>query len=290
MRRRISMSVPLLLGIATLAPAQSMPSGPTPPPPIIQRFRESVKIGRNDAHEANERVWAAAYAKSGLPAYSIAMTAMTGSNDAWWMSGWSSFKQYDDMNAAIAKNKELSAALVAYGAKDTEFITDGASSMWTLREDMSYRDTVDWSRMHAYQVIVARARQGHSGDVKRITDRLAATHKAAGTAAHWAMYQGMFGVADGSFMVLIPLASVADVDVGMKEDAAFGKALGQAGGEELDKLSADGIISVETNLFAVSPKMSYVSKEWRMADADFWKGSAVMQAGEPMEKKPAKKP
>jgi hypothetical protein len=100
----------------------------------------------------------------------------------------------------------------------------------------------------------------------------------------------MFGVADGSFMVLIPLASVADVDVGMKEDAAFGKALGQAGGQELDKLTADGIMSVETNLFTVSPKMSYVSKEWRMADADFWKGSAVMQAGEPMEKKAAKKP
>jgi hypothetical protein len=290
MRRRISMSVPLLLGIATLAPAQSMPAGPTPPPPIIQRFRESVKIGRNDAHEANERVWAAAYAKSGLPAYSIALTAMTGSNDAWWMSGWSSFKQYDDMNALIGKNKELSAALVAYGAKDTEFITDGVSSMWTLREDMSYRDTVDWSRMHAYQVVTIRARPGHTDELKRITDKLIATHKAAGTSAHWAMYQGMMGVPDGMYMVLAPLASVADLDVGMREDAQFGKVLGEVGGKELEKLSADGIISVETNLFAVSPKMSYVSKEWRTADVDFWKGSAVMQAGEPMEKKPAKKP
>jgi hypothetical protein len=290
MRRRISMSVPLLLGIATLASAQSMPAGPTPPPPIIQRFRESVKIGRNDAHEANERVWAAAYAKSGLPAYSIAMTAMTGSNDAWWMSGWSSFKQYDDMNAAIGKNKELSAALVAYGAKDTEFITDGVSSMWTLREDMSYRDTVDWSQMHAYEILTVRARPGHSDDVKRTAEKLAATHKAAGTSAHWAMYQGMMGVPDGTFLVLVPHKSVADLDTGMSEEAQFGKALGEVGGKELDKLSADGIISVETNLFAVSPKMSYVSKEWRMADVDFWKGSAVMQAGEPMEKKAAKKP
>jgi hypothetical protein len=33
-----------------------------------------------------------------------------------------------------------------------------------------------------------------------------------------------------------------------------------------------------------------VSKEWRVADADFWKGSAVMQAGAPAETKASKKP
>jgi len=97
-------------------------------------------------------------------------------------------------------------------------------------------------------------------------------------------------VPDGTYMVLIPHTSIADLDVGMREDALFAKALGEVGGRELDKLSADGVISVETNLFAVSAKMSYVSDAWRAADADFWKGSAVLQAGAPMEKPAAKKP
>jgi hypothetical protein len=290
MRRRISMSVPLLLGLATLAPAQSMSAGPTPPPPIIQRFRETVKIGKGDAHEAHEHAWSQAYAKSGLPIYSIALTSMTGANDAWWMSGWSSFKQFDDANKAVAKDKELTAAISQYSAKDAEYVTDGVASIWTLRPDLSYRDTVDWSQMHAYEIVTVRARPGQGDDVKRTAERLAATHKAAGTSAHWAMYQGMLGVPEGTFLVLVPHKSVADLDIGMSDEAQFAKALGEAGGKELDKLSAHGVISVETNLFAVSPKMSYVSKEWRMADVDFWKGSAVMQAGEPMEKKPAKKP
>ena len=61
MRRRISMSVPLLPGITTFATAQpTMPADPTPPPPLIQRFREAVKVGKDDAHEANERAWARA--------------------------------------------------------------------------------------------------------------------------------------------------------------------------------------------------------------------------------------
>jgi hypothetical protein len=218
------------------------------------------------------------------------MTAMTGPNDAWWMSAWSSFKEYDDANVAMAKNKELTAAISQYSAKDAEYVSDAVGSMWALRPDLSYRDTVDWSAMHAYEMITVRARPGHSDDLKRIAEKLAATHKAAGTSAHWAMYQGMLGVPDGTYLVIVPHKSVADIDVGMKEDALFAKALGEAGGKELEKLSSDGVISVETNLFAVNAKMSYVSKEWRVADADFWKGSAVMQAGAPAETKASKKP
>lgn len=292
MRRRISMSAPLLLGIATFATAQSsMPAGPTPPAPLIQRFREMVKVGHADAHEANERAWAVAYAKTKLPYYSIAMTAMTGPNDAWWLSGWSSFKAFDDANAALAKNKDFAASVSQFSAKDAEYVSDAVGSIWALRPDLSYRDTLNWSEMHAYEMITIRARPGHNDDFKRIAEKIRATHQAAGTSAHWAMYQGVMGVPDGTFLVLVPHKSVADIDVGMKEDALFAKALGEAGGKELDKLSSDGIISVETNLFAVNAKMSYVSEDWRVADADFWKGSAVMQAGAPaIAKKAVAKP
>ena len=164
MRRRIWMSVPLLLGIATHAMAQSkMPAGPTPPPPLIQRFREVVKVGRGDAHEALERAWAVAYANSKLPVYSIAMTAMTGPNDAIWMSGWASFKDFDDANTAIAKNKELTAAISQYSAKDADYINDAVATIWALRPDLSYRDTVDWSQMHAYEILTIRP--GHNDDL-----------------------------------------------------------------------------------------------------------------------------
>jgi len=294
MRRRIGMSASLALGIASLATAQSpMPAGNTAPPTIIQRYREVVKVGRGDAHEANEKGWSAAYAKARLPYYSVAMTAMTGSSDAWFLSGWPSFKALDDATAATAKNAELTAAISAFALKDAEYVSDAIGSLWMLRPDMSYRDTVAWSQMHAYEMILVRARPGHSDDVKKIAERIRATHIAAHTSAHWAMYEGRMGVPDGTFLVIVPHKSVADLDVGMGEEAEFGKALGEAGGKELDKLSSDGIISTQTELFAVSPKMSYVSEEWRASDADFWKGTTVTQAGMPAPatpKKDAKKP
>lgn len=294
MRRRIGMSVPLVLGIATLATAQSpMPAGNTAPPPIIQRFREVLKVGHGDAHEANEKGWSAAYAKAKVPYYSVAMTAMTGSNDAWFVSGWPSFKALDDANAAVAKNTELTTAISGYSLKDAEYVSDAIGSIWALRPDMSYRDTVAWSQMHAYQMITIRARPGHDGDIKTIAEKIRAAHVAAHSSAHWAIYQGVMGVPDGTFLVIIPHTSIADLDVGMHEDADVGKALGEAGAKELDKLSADATISTQTDLFTVSAKMSYVSEDWRASDADFWKGTTVIQAGAPAPvttKKDAKKP
>jgi len=250
-----------------------------------------VKVGRADPHQANEHAWAAAYAKSKIPYYLIAMTSMSGPNDAWYFAAFSSFKELEDQTTAIANNKELTAAVNAYALKDAEYISDGIPSIWVLRPDLSYRDTVVWSQMHAYEMIAVRARPGHVDDVKQIVERIRAAHIAAHTSSRWAMYQSFAGVPDGTFLVIAPHRSLAELDVGMKEDAQFIKALGEVGGKELDKLSSDGIISVQTDLYVVDSKMSYVAESWRAADPDFWKGAAVMQAGSPAPaKKDTKKP
>jgi len=291
MRRSIGVPASLVLTLTALTGAHAqMRTGPTPPPPIIQRYREMVKVGRGNAHEANEHAWASAVAKSKIPVYTVGMTSMTGANDAWFMQGYSSFKALDDMNTAFANDKELTAAVAVFAAKDADHVSDAVGSIWVLRGDLSYRDTVDWSRMHAYEMVSIRMRPGRTAELKQIVDKIRAAHVAGNTSAHWAMYQGIMGVPDGSYLVIVPHASVADLDVGMKEDAQFASALGESGAKELDKLSSDAVISVQTDLYTVSPKMSYVSEAWRTADADFWGGAVVMQAGEPAPKKTTKKP
>jgi hypothetical protein len=285
-------SVAAVLGFAALSMAQSQaPTAPWGPPLILQRYREMVKVGRGDPHQANEHGWASAYAKSKIPYYLLAMTSMSGPNDAWYWAAYSSFKDFDEKNTAIANNKELTAAVNAFALKDAEDVSDAMASLWLLRPDLSYRDTVVWSQMHAYEMITVRARPGHNNDVTQIAQKIRATHMAAQTSARWAMYQGYAGVPDGTFLVIVPHKDLAELDVGMKEDAQFTKALGDVGGKELDKLSSDGIISTQTDIYAVDPKMSYVAASWLAADADFWKGAAVMQAGNPAPaKKDAKKP
>lgn len=46
---------------------------------------------------------------------------------------------------------------------------------------------------------------------------------------------------------------------------------------------AASIVNSESILFAVSPQMSYVPKEWVTADPDFWKPKPVETAKAPIK-------
>ena len=151
------------------------------------------------------------------------MTAMTGPNDALVHVRMAVVQGVRRREHCGRQGQGVYDRVSGFAVKDAEDVSDAVASFWMLRPDLSYRDTVAWSQMHAYEMITVRARPGHNDDVKKIAEKIRATHMAAHTSAHWAMYQGGMGVPDGTFLVIIPHKTVADLDVGMKEDAQFGK-------------------------------------------------------------------
>lgn len=46
--------------------------------------------------------------------------------------------------------RSLSFGPCQYSAKDSEYVRDAIGSIWALPADLSDRDTVAWSEMHAY--------------------------------------------------------------------------------------------------------------------------------------------
>jgi len=57
------------------------------------------------------------------------------------------------------------------------------------------------------------------------------------------------------------------------------EAMGQEGMKKLSDLSAAAIDSIETNLFAINPHMSYVPDEIINSDPDFWRPKSAASAG-----------
>ena len=74
-------------------------------------------------------------------------------------------------------------------------------------------------------------------------------------------------------------ASFADFDRAMQEDMAIMKGATPDELKTLERVSAEGLVNVETQRFRVDPVMSYVPKEVRAADPAFW-----------MPKRPTAKP
>lgn len=56
----------------------------------------------------------------------------------------------------------------------------------------------------------------------------------------------------------------------MARAKTFQEAEGEENVKKLQRIAADAYLSVESNIFAFSPKMSYVSKEWIGSDPAYW--------------------
>src|SRR3989304_8303900 len=89
---------------------------PPKPPPIVSIYREQVKPGKGGAHEKSEMAWVQAYAKAKAPAHYVAMTSVTGPDEAWFIEARDSFASVQKDQEAIMGNAALSAEIDAIAA------------------------------------------------------------------------------------------------------------------------------------------------------------------------------
>jgi hypothetical protein len=248
-------------------PAQQMP------PPVLSIFREEIKAGRNAAHETLETGYVQALRQAKWPVNGLAMTSASGTNEAWFLTGYASFAALEKDRLDTGKNSTLQNRFDQLDQQDSEFRSGQRSMMAVFRKDLSYRPEripPSLPKARYFNVLTVRMRPGHDVEfnqaVKMYLEALEKAQIEDGTA----IYQVLSGAPGGTFLAFTPVKSLAEMDAGPARTQAINAALGPENGPKLLKLIADSFLTTETTLFAFSPKMSYVSKEWAAADPDFW--------------------
>ncbi|HEY3138823.1 MAG TPA: hypothetical protein VGL29_22565 [Blastocatellia bacterium] len=262
--------------VSTAIQAAAQPPTNSPPPKVLSIFREDVKASRTGAHEKLEGGYVAALRKANWPVFSIALTPVAGPNDAWFINAYDSFEAMEKDRHAIDKNAELSREFERLDALDAEFRTNQRGFVAFHREDLSYHPTIDLAQIRYFEIITLRARPGHDSEFTDAAKAIrAAFEKKNSPEDHFAIYQVEAGLPAGTYFVFIPMKSLREIDRNMSPEnqQAFMKAFGESGFKKFEKLVADSVLSEETAIYAISPKMSYVSKEFAAAGGDFWKPS-----------------
>jgi hypothetical protein len=140
----------------------------------------------------------------------------------------------------------------------------------TYREDLSYRAAVNVAEMRYFMVTTYRVKPGRGADFAAAWKMVLAVHEKLNMDEHWAMYGVTSGAPGGTYLMFLPIKSMAEIDAAQE---MHGKAYEAATGEDNQKKIADLMNnSVESSSSAIlrfSPKMSYPPKEWVVADA-FW--------------------
>lgn len=253
----------LFVATAVLAAAQD--ATPPPPPKVLVIQREYLKPGKAGAiHAKSEGAFIKASTDAKWPTHYIAMDSMSGPTRALFMFGYDSFEAYGKDQEAQAKNADYAAAIDAATLADGELLERYDSQIFLYHPEMSLHASVEVPHERYWEFMLFHIKAGHDKEwadlAKLYVDGFAKTDQ------HWATYESQYGENNGGLWAVInPMRSLAEVDKGMTNGAAFAAALGPAGMKRVAELSAACIDSVQINLFVVNAKESYVDAAWSTA-------------------------
>ena len=261
----------LSVSSASMALSQGMP---TSQPGVIQIVREDVKTGHNAMHAAHEAGWPAAYAKAKSPNYYLAMVAMTGPNESWYVVPFASHAAIGESLKRESDDKVLSAELDRLQKGDADHINSSRTLHAVARPDLSYGAFPDMALQRFWEITTFRVRPGYEEAFANAAKTYAAAAKRVAPDMSWRTYEVMAGLPGPTFLIFASVQSFADFDKSLQQGMELGKSFTAEEGATLEKFATAGMINAETQRFRLDPGQSYVDAATKAKDPKFWSPGA----------------
>ena len=280
---RSLMGVGLLGAAASLLLAQEAPQ----PPKVLLIVREDIKEGKSAAHEKSESQFMRAAAAAKFPANILGMNAITGTAQAWFLESYDSFESIGKSRAAMEKPE-----LETLDALDAEYRMGSRSWIAVYLPEQSFHGSElmkTLPKMRYFNVVVVRVRPEHAQDFMDLGKMAVGAAERSMDDQPVAAYQVVSGAPNGTYILFEPSASLKALDAEPERSRNMFQAMGDAGTKRFMKMAGETIAQEEALLFAIDPKMSYVSLQIIAGDPAFWTPKREEPGAEPSnDAKPAK--
>ena len=259
----------LALGSVTGTLAQGLPKSQ---PKLLSIVRESVKPGRAAEHAKHEAGWPAAYEKAKSTDHYIAMTSMTGPTEAWYVSSWDSHAALGESMKRDDKNEALGKDLEGLALKDSEYISDIRMFQAAAIPELSVGKFPEMAKVRFFQVMTLRVRPGFESLFEQAAKAYATAAKRVNPDVSYRMYAVIAGMPGPTFLAFSTVENYAEFDAKVRDEQALWKGANAEELEVLQKFGAEGLIETEVNRYRLDPRQSFVPKETRDKDPEFWSG------------------
>ena len=262
-------------GALLLATAPAFAQAPPDPPKVLRIFRADMKPGKEFAFEKVSAGYSRAFTKGKYPVNYLGMTAAAGPAEAWFIEGHDSFESIDKAESYVEKNATLRTELGVLGPQGGDLSTGGRTMLLSYRPDMSYHPGQFMStlpKMRCMLVEIFRVRPGHDPDFSELGHSVIAANEKAGIEESVVVYQLSAGGFGGTYMVFAGMPSLKFMDDSPTRGAAMMRAMSDP--KRFFRVLGEAVVSTETLVFSLSPKMSYVSKDFAAVDPGYWNPAA----------------
>jgi hypothetical protein len=258
--------------VATAQAQQAMPAYN-----VLSIYRETVKPGKGAEHDAHEEAWARAAAtamgKNQVPM--LAISAMSGVTENWYMNVYPTWADYEKTIAA--STPAMDAVDKQFSMKEGEYLSDGRRMNFRARNDLSYGPDADLAKMRYFSVTRVVVRPGHAAEYEENRKMIKAAHEAAHQSDSYRIWEVVTGAPAGTYLQMVARKSLAELDSGdVIHGPAYSTALGgDAAQKKMAANSATAVVSTEQNTFRFLPQQSVPPAEWVAADPKFWTRKAA---------------
>jgi hypothetical protein len=239
--------------------------------PVIQVIRETVKEGKGAAHQKTEMEYVRAFQKAKSSGYYVALESLSGPNQVLFVAPMESFAFQEQMRNDAEKDP-LKTDLEMAEAHDGE-LRESSHTMWAVyRDEMSYRpEAFEHEKARFVSIATYRIRFGKEEEMMKSAKMILDAYKKANLQISLLCYQAIAGAPAGTYLFFESMDSLKVMDGMQSRSKAYREAMGQDNLRQLMGSASELFTFVENNLFAINPKMSYVSKKTQDADPAFWR-------------------
>jgi hypothetical protein len=268
-RRALSgFSLVLLLASAHGVYAQAPPAGP---PNILVLVHQEFKPDSASARQQLDRQIAQAAARLDVPNQWIDLESITGVPERLSFDPFDSFEAVGDAYAAWP---EIFAAHpdIATMQEDLQALqTKERTIIAVRRNDLSYQaNIIDLSKARFMRILEVRLLQGHEADFAEAFKTLRAAYTKIKADTYWVVYQVNVGAPLPTFLAFVPMASLKQNDDLLSYRPLLREAEGETAANRMEQIAKEAYASTESNLYAIRPDLSHVSKDFAEGDPDFW--------------------
>jgi hypothetical protein len=200
----------------------------------------------------------------------IVMESLTAEPEVLSFDPFDSFAHIDKAYAAWGPIYAAHPELAKAQAQILGALTSQRTIVAVRREDLSYRaNRIDLSKARFMRVLEVRLHPGREGDFAEAFQKLSAAYEKTNSDLSWVVYQVNVGMPSPAFFAFVPMRTLAQNDDLLNLRERLREAEGDAA-ERMQQIAREAYAQTESNLYAISPEKSHVSKEFAAGDPEFW--------------------
>lgn len=243
------------------------------PPHVIRIVRQTLKPGSITEQEKLAATAVRALARANYPANFLALSAISGEPENWIIESHDSFASVEAATAFVDKTPAVKWWLSQYEAQSGASVTQIRRILAIYRPDLSYRGdqfAIDMPKMRFMSVVMVRLLPARDADFAEAVRMVKGAYEKSGSDQPLVIYQVVSGAPGPSYVFFSPMVSLKTMDDSPARGKAMREALGEDGAAKTLKTSAEVTAASESFLFALNPRLSYVSKDFIAVDPGFW--------------------